>query len=63
VFFSNGPGDPAVLDYAIANARAIVDSAVPTFGMCLGHQVLALVAGASVSPESMPGVANRPRAP
>jgi carbamoyl-phosphate synthase small subunit len=46
VFFSNGPGDPAVLDYAIANARTIVDSGVPTFGICLGHQVLALAAGA-----------------
>ncbi len=46
VFFSNGPGDPAVLDYAIDNARAVVDSGVPTFGICLGHQVLGLALGA-----------------
>jgi carbamoyl-phosphate synthase small subunit len=46
VFFSNGPGDPAVLDYAIGNAREIVDSGVPTFGICLGHQVLGLALGA-----------------
>ena len=46
VFLSNGPGDPAVLDYAIANARAIVDSGTPTFGICLGHQILGLAMGA-----------------
>jgi carbamoyl-phosphate synthase small subunit len=46
VFLSNGPGDPAVLDYAIRNARAVVESDVPTFGICLGHQVLALAMGA-----------------
>ncbi len=46
VFFSNGPGDPAVLDYAIANARAVVGATVPTFGICLGHQVLGLALGA-----------------
>lgn len=46
IFFSNGPGDPAVLDYAIANARAVVESGVPTFGICLGHQVLGLAMGA-----------------
>jgi carbamoyl-phosphate synthase small subunit len=46
VFFSNGPGDPAVLDYAIANARDAVAHAVPTFGICLGHQVLGLAMGA-----------------
>lgn len=46
VFLSNGPGDPAVLDYAIANARQVVDSGVPTFGICLGHQVLGLALGA-----------------
>lgn len=47
IFFSNGPGDPAVLDYAIRNAKTIIASGVPTFGICLGHQVLALAAGAS----------------
>ena len=46
VFLSNGPGDPAVLDYAIANVRAIVDAGVPTFGICLGHQILGLALGA-----------------
>ncbi len=45
VFLSNGPGDPAVLTYAIANARTLVDSDVPVFGICLGHQVLSLAMG------------------
>ena len=45
VFLSNGPGDPAVLSYAIANARTLVDSAIPVFGICLGHQVLSLAMG------------------
>jgi carbamoyl-phosphate synthase small subunit len=47
VFLSNGPGDPAVLSYAIDNARTLVDSGVPTFGICLGHQILGLAMGAS----------------
>ena len=46
VFLSNGPGDPAVLDYAIDNAREMVKADVPTFGICLGHQVLSLALGA-----------------
>jgi len=46
VFLSNGPGDPAVLDYAIDNARELVKADVPTFGICLGHQVLSLALGA-----------------
>jgi carbamoyl-phosphate synthase small subunit len=45
VFLSNGPGDPAVLDYAIENARELIKSEVPTFGICLGHQVLSLALG------------------
>jgi carbamoyl-phosphate synthase small subunit len=46
VFLSNGPGDPAVLDYAIANARSVIDADVPVFGICLGHQILGLAMGA-----------------
>jgi carbamoyl-phosphate synthase small subunit len=47
VFLRNGPGDPAVLTYAIDNARALVASGVPVFGICLGHQVLGLAMGGS----------------
>jgi len=47
VFLSNGPGDPAVLDYAVQNARDLVKSDVPVFGICLGHQVLSLAMGGS----------------
>ncbi|MFA7350765.1 MAG: glutamine-hydrolyzing carbamoyl-phosphate synthase small subunit [Methylotenera sp.] len=46
VFLSNGPGDPQPCDYAIAAIKAIVDQGVPTFGICLGHQLLALASGA-----------------
>jgi len=46
VFLSNGPGDPEPCDYAIAATRTIVDRGVPTFGICLGHQILALASGA-----------------
>jgi carbamoyl-phosphate synthase small subunit len=46
VFLSNGPGDPAVLSYAIGNTRTLVESGVPVFGICLGHQVLGLAMGA-----------------
>ena len=45
VFLSNGPGDPAPLDYAITNARELVASDVPVFGICLGHQILGLAMG------------------
>ena len=45
VFLSNGPGDPAPLTYAIDNAKAIADAGVPTFGICLGHQILGLALG------------------
>jgi len=46
VFLSNGPGDPQPCDYAIAAIKTIVDSGMPTFGICLGHQLLALASGA-----------------
>jgi len=46
IFLSNGPGDPEPCDYAIAAIRALVDRGVPTFGICLGHQLLALASGA-----------------
>ncbi len=46
VFFSNGPGDPQPCTYAIDAARIIMDSGIPTFGICLGHQIMALASGA-----------------
>ncbi len=46
VFLSNGPGDPEPCDYAISAIKTIVDTGVPTFGICLGHQLLALASGA-----------------
>jgi carbamoyl-phosphate synthase small subunit len=45
VFLSNGPGDPAVLSYAISNARHLIEADVPVFGICLGHQILSLAMG------------------
>jgi len=46
IFLSNGPGDPEPCDYAIEAAREIVAAGLPTFGICLGHQIMALAAGA-----------------
>lgn len=46
VFLSNGPGDPEPCDYAIESIRRVVDSGTPVFGICLGHQLLALASGA-----------------
>ena len=46
VFLSNGPGDPQPCDYAITAIKKIVDTGIPTFGICLGHQLLALASGA-----------------
>lgn len=46
-FLSNGPGDPAPMDYAIENTKKILKSRKPLFGICLGHQILALAAGVS----------------
>lgn len=47
VFLSNGPGDPEPCDYAIAAIKDILETDVPVFGICLGHQLLALASGAS----------------
>ena len=46
VFLSNGPGDPEPCDYAITAIREILAAGVPTYGICLGHQLLALASGA-----------------
>jgi carbamoyl-phosphate synthase small subunit len=45
VFLSNGPGDPAALPYAIENVRRVIETDTPTFGICLGHQVMGLAIG------------------
>jgi carbamoyl-phosphate synthase small subunit len=47
IFLSNGPGDPAPLTYAVDNAKTLVQSNVPVFGICLGHQILGLAMGGS----------------
>ncbi len=46
VFLSNGPGDPEPCDYAIELVRAVIARGLPTFGICLGHQIMALASGA-----------------
>ncbi len=46
IFLANGPGDPEPCDYAIAAARELIATGIPTFGICLGHQIMALAAGA-----------------
>lgn len=46
VFLSNGPGDPEPCDYAIAAAKELIETGIPTFGICLGHQIMALASGA-----------------
>jgi carbamoyl-phosphate synthase small subunit len=46
IFLSNGPGDPEPCDYAIRSTRELIESGLPTFGICLGHQILALASGA-----------------
>jgi len=46
IFLANGPGDPEPCDYAIRAIKTLVDAGIPTFGICLGHQLLALASGA-----------------
>ncbi|KTT23195.1 glutamine-hydrolyzing carbamoyl-phosphate synthase small subunit [Pseudacidovorax intermedius] len=46
VFLANGPGDPEPCDYAIAASRELIETGIPTFGICLGHQIMALASGA-----------------
>ncbi|AZT85154.1 carbamoyl-phosphate synthase small subunit [Marinobacter sp. NP-4(2019)] len=46
VFLSNGPGDPEPCDYAITAIREVLETEIPVFGICLGHQLLALASGA-----------------
>jgi carbamoyl-phosphate synthase small subunit len=46
IFLSNGPGDPAAVTYAIDNIKELSKSDVPTFGICLGHQLMGLAFGA-----------------
>ena len=47
LFLSNGPGDPEPCDYAIRAIREVLETGIPVFGICLGHQLLALAAGAN----------------
>lgn len=47
VFLSNGPGDPEPCDYAIEATAQLIDTGLPVFGICLGHQIMALASGAS----------------
>ena len=47
VFLSNGPGDPAACDYAVAATREFLEAKIPLFGICLGHQIMGLAVGAS----------------
>jgi carbamoyl-phosphate synthase small subunit len=46
LFLSNGPGDPQPCDYAIEAVRELIETGIPTFGICLGHQIMALASGA-----------------
>jgi carbamoyl-phosphate synthase small subunit len=49
IFLANGPGDPAPCDYAIAATKELIERGMPTFGICLGHQIMGLAAGAKTS--------------
>jgi len=45
IFLSNGPGDPAALDYIVREVKALLDTGIPIFGICLGHQILGMAFG------------------
>ena len=45
IFLSNGPGDPEPCDYAIASIKEILETEIPVFGICLGHQIMGLAYG------------------
>lgn len=47
IFFSNGPGDPSAVTYGIENAKNLIPSGIPLFGICLGHQLISLALGAN----------------
>ena len=47
IFLSNGPGDPQPCDYAIAAVAELIETGIPLFGICLGHQIMALASGAT----------------
>jgi carbamoyl-phosphate synthase small subunit len=47
IFLSNGPGDPSALDYIVREVKTLVDTGIPIFGICLGHQLLGLALGGS----------------
>ena len=49
VFLSNGPGDPEPCDYAITATRELLETDIPVFGICLGHQMLGLAAAPAPS--------------
>lgn len=49
IFLSNGPGDPAAVDYAVGNVRDLAGGGLPTFGICLGHQLVGLAFGGSTA--------------
>jgi carbamoyl-phosphate synthase small subunit len=46
IFLANGPGDPEPCDYAISAVKELIETGIPTFGICLGHQIMALASGA-----------------
>ncbi len=49
IFLANGPGDPEPCDYAISAVKELIETGIPTFGICLGHQIMALASGARPS--------------